>query len=121
LPAQPGELRLLRHRLDDWLRIREVGQEDRDAVVLAVNEATANAIEHGAQGHGRVELAAYVDGDRLEITIADRGTWTGRPGAANRGRGLLLMRALMDEVEIQPGSGGTRVVLRRRIGSKEPR
>jgi anti-sigma regulatory factor (Ser/Thr protein kinase) len=39
-----------------------------------------------------------------------------RKGTPDRGRGLKLARALMDEVDVQPGSEGTIVCLRRRIG-----
>jgi anti-sigma regulatory factor (Ser/Thr protein kinase) len=120
VPAQPAELTVLRRRLGAWLRARGQAEDDVEAVILAVNEAAANGIEHGAQGHGRVELSAELHADEVEISINDQGTWAHRPSVPDRGRGLLLMRALMDEVDIHPGDdgdGGTQVVLRRRMGS----
>jgi len=81
--------------------------------VLAVNEAAANAIEHGYRsGNGIVELTGEAQDGHLEVTITDHGSWKdGDPDPA-RGRGLDLMRTLMDDVEIRAGTVGTTVVLR---------
>jgi hypothetical protein len=46
------------------------------------------------------------------VTVTDHGRWR-EPRATTRGRGLPLMRALMDGVEVQPGAHGTTVTLRR--------
>ena len=70
-----------------------------------------NAIEHGHRdrpvGVGRPCAATL--GDRLELTVTDTGTW--KPpdpaGSPLRGRGIMLMRGLTDEVDIAPGEHGT--------------
>jgi anti-sigma regulatory factor (Ser/Thr protein kinase) len=54
------------------------------------------------------------DGE-VRITVRDQGRW--REGTrAEGGRGIILMRALMDEVDVVPGAEGTVVRMRRRIG-----
>jgi serine/threonine-protein kinase RsbW len=89
-------------------------------VLLAVNEAIANAAEFAyvdAPEPGTVDVsAAYDDGsDTLAVTITDRGRWRHDvpPELAHqlRGRGLPLMEALADEVAIARAHHGTRVTL----------
>jgi anti-sigma regulatory factor (Ser/Thr protein kinase) len=48
------------------------------------------------------------------VTVTDRGNWRDARGE-NRGRGLPLMRGLMESVEVEPADGGTSVVLRRTL------
>jgi len=112
----PEGLRPLRHRLQAWLELNGCTPDDADAVVLAVNEAAANAIEHGYRnGEGRVEVAGDLLDHELRMSVVDHGDW--RPGHPDpaRGRGLPLMRTLMDDVDIEPLTPGTRVILRRRV------
>ncbi len=117
LEGAPEELRPLRHRLRAWLDLRRTSPEVSEGVILAVNEAAANAIEHGYRGDtGPVVIDGDVRDDVLTITVVDRGAWSGTDPDPARGRGLPLMRTLMDDVEVEPLDPGTKVVLRRRFG-----
>jgi serine/threonine-protein kinase RsbW len=120
-PSIPEELRQVRQRLRDWLTIRSYPEHEAEALVLAVNEAAANAIEHGYRsGNGIVELTGEAQDGHLEVTITDHGSWKdGDPDPA-RGRGLDLMRTLMDDVEIRAGTVGTTVVLRQTPDDDDP-
>ena len=89
---------------------------------MATNEAVENAIEHGhrlSPEPFHVELA--VERSEVVITVRDRGRWQdserarGNDAAGDRGRGLTLMRAFMDDVEVSPSPRGTTVVLRRAL------
>ncbi len=83
---------------------------------VAVSEACANALEHAGCESGWLEVCARCEGHRLTFIITDRGLF--KPPSAerrecpNRGMGLPLMVALMDEVSFArtPG-GGTQVSL----------
>jgi serine/threonine-protein kinase RsbW len=120
-PSVPEELRLLRHRLRDWLTVRRYRSSEAEAIVLAVNEAAANAIEHGYQeGSGTIEVTGEASDGHLEITVTDHGAWReGGPDLA-RGRGLSLMRTLMDGVDVRPSPAGTTVVLRQALHGGVP-
>ncbi|HEX6844342.1 MAG TPA: SpoIIE family protein phosphatase, partial [Actinomycetota bacterium] len=120
VPPAPSALSGLRHRLDAWLRLRCLGDDDVDAAVLAVNEAVANAIEHGRAERARVEVEAEIEDLLLRVTVRDRGRWLDRPSEPDRGRGLLLMEALMDEVVLDRSPEGTTVTLRRRVTERQP-
>ncbi|EHB50269.1 putative anti-sigma regulatory factor, serine/threonine protein kinase [Mycolicibacterium rhodesiae JS60] len=108
----------IRDDFASWLRAR--GDLDRvrfSDVVLAVNEALANAAEfaylHG--GPGTLDVEAVHDGAILTITIADQGRWresTPATQSRSRGRGIPLMRALADDLTIDSSALGTTVCLR---------
>ena len=109
---EPSELGGLRHRIGSWLREHHLEEEEVASVVLAVNEAVANAIEHGGRGSVDVLVDATMDEGALTIEIRDQGRWQNRPSEPDRGRGLLLMQALMDEVDVERSSSGTLVRMR---------
>jgi anti-sigma regulatory factor (Ser/Thr protein kinase) len=60
----------------------------------------------------RVSLA-LVDSS-LTATVSDEGTWREK-GPAHDGRGLEMMHALMNEVEVERDVSGTRIKLRREM------
>jgi PAS domain S-box-containing protein len=118
-PAESGQLAPVRRALRGWLERCDLSATVVQNVLVAVGEACANAIEHGhrhAAGE-RVRLTAQVTATDLRLTVADTGTWkTPDPGAnTHRGRGVGLMRALMQQVTIEPGAAGTTVDMQMRI------
>jgi GAF domain-containing protein/anti-sigma regulatory factor (Ser/Thr protein kinase) len=114
--AKPDTLAPIRFLLRRWLLNRGATEDETFDITVASQEACANAIEH-AYGPGRAEFAveASYDAGRVAITIADQGRWR-PPRGTNRGRGLPLMRELMDDVEIAQGEDGTAVTLVRTLG-----
>jgi serine/threonine-protein kinase RsbW len=119
-PASPAELAGLRERLRAWLDEHGVGDEIERAVVLAVSEAAANAVEHGygCDGTGIVTVMARLVDDRLEVTVRDEGIWREERRDTDRGRGLMIMRAIVDDFSIAQENGAT--VLRMSQSAREP-
>jgi anti-sigma regulatory factor (Ser/Thr protein kinase) len=115
LPADPDELVLIRRSMERWLATSDVDERDAYRVTLAANEACMNAIEHGFGGPSAgFELDAELTGSQVDIVVRDRGKWRS-PRAPEDGRGLPMMRALMDDVEVTTGPDGTTVRLRRAV------
>jgi serine phosphatase RsbU (regulator of sigma subunit)/anti-sigma regulatory factor (Ser/Thr protein kinase) len=116
LSARPEQLVVVRRAIKRWLRNEVVTPADVQATVLAANEACANAIEH-AYGlrDATFEVRAQRYDDTIEVTVRDYGHWRA-PRGEDRGRGLDLMRAAMDDVEVTPSDAGTTVRLIRRLG-----
>ncbi|MEE6178244.1 ATP-binding protein [Mycobacterium sp. 050134] len=99
-----------------------LGAERFNDVLLAVNEAIANAAEFayvGAARPGTLDVNATYDAgsDALVVAVNDHGRWrTKVPQPAGgrqefRGRGIPLMEALADELTIDRTPHGTRVTL----------
>jgi serine phosphatase RsbU (regulator of sigma subunit)/anti-sigma regulatory factor (Ser/Thr protein kinase) len=116
LPARPASLASMRRALAQWLRLGGAAEDEVYEVLVACGEACANTVAHAhsAVSDAPFEVRARRERAEVEITVSDTGRW--RPASdERRGRGLTLMRELMDDVEIQPGSDGTSVTLRRRL------
>ena len=86
-------------------------------MLIAAGEALANAIEHGHRDRagGTVRLRVIAVADRVHVTVVDSGSWKPPVAAANRGRGIALMRALMNDVTIESLATGTTVHMHARI------
>ena len=119
IPADVGELASTRATLRGWLTRAGLEHEQTLDVLIAVGEAVANSIEHGhrEQLEGTVSLRATAFADRLHLTVVDTGKWKPSDHDPNslRGRGIMLMRALMQDVTIEPSEGGTTVRMHTRI------
>ncbi|HEY4603965.1 MAG TPA: ATP-binding protein, partial [Blastococcus sp.] len=119
LIADPAALPGVRRRLNSWLTALGMGEQDRVGVMVAVGEACANAAEHAYRGSepGPMSVTARVDVDGvLTVTVRDEGTW--RPpdrDPGDRGRGLLIMRQLVDRVVLEEEQQGTTVTLSLRL------
>jgi serine/threonine-protein kinase RsbW len=104
------------HWLDAHFAIDPVRFSD---LILATNEALANAAEFAYANAGRpgtMDVDAQFDplAGVLTVTIADQGSWRHRASVAPskaRGRGIPLMEALTDSTSIDCSQGGTRVNL----------
>jgi serine/threonine-protein kinase RsbW len=100
------------------------GEDDQHKIGIAVRECLVNAVVHGNRYNARkkVHLTVSRSPDRLEIRIGDEGehfdmSQLPDPLAdenllRHSGRGLLLMRAFMDEFQVRPREpNGTEVKL----------
>jgi PAS domain S-box-containing protein len=115
VPAEPHVLGPLRHTVRRWLREIDVSARVGYEILVACGEACANAIQHpyGA-GEGFLEIDVDLVDGAVEITVRDSGSW--RPlSPTGGGRGLHLIDALMDSVEVERGAGGTVVRMKRRV------
>jgi anti-sigma regulatory factor (Ser/Thr protein kinase) len=119
LLAERESAPLLRRLLSRWLSDRNASQVDTDSVLLAAAEACSNAIEHAYPPDRRnFRVTAACRGSDVIVTVRDWGNWR-PPRGENRGRGMVMMEALVDSVDIDPGDDGTTVTLRHHL-TEEP-
>jgi serine/threonine-protein kinase RsbW len=119
LPATPSSASLVRQRTRAWLDALGWPTDDGEDVVMAVNEAVANVVDHAYRGQphpGEVRVygwpANHPATSRVVITVADHGRWRPIPrDPGYRGRGLRMMHACMESVIIQPAAAGTTVIM----------
>lgn len=117
-----------RDQVRTWLRANRWSPAHTDDLVLAVNEAISNSIEHGYQispqappGEEMVEIRGAITRApdctrRVELTVRDRGTWQPPEDDphSTRGQGIRLMRACVEHMTIDSGGEGTTVILHSR-------
>ncbi|WP_234807440.1 SpoIIE family protein phosphatase [Mycolicibacter senuensis] len=117
LPAELPELSAARHRLRRWLAGTAVDQQRQAEMVVAIDEAVTNAIEHGSRCDPcqTVAVEAFVRDGTVAVTVSDSGRWSGDSSASRRsdrrGRGLTLINGLADRVDTVRAATGTRVTL----------
>ncbi|MCO1657187.1 ATP-binding protein [Pseudonocardia humida] len=116
-PLAP-QLAGVRQEVERWARANGLAEPLVEDVVLAAHEALANVADHAyPDGAGVATLdAQHLDGV-IETTVRDEGAW--RPPAADpgwRGRGLVIIRGLADEVDVHHDGTGTVVRMRWKQG-----
>jgi len=117
LPTEPEALASVRALLRRWLGNVRGSEQEIAEVVTACGEAATNAIEHAGAGYP-FEISGRVEGRNVEIVVRDFGAWRS-PREGDRGRGISLMRALMDTVEVVPTSEGTTVRMQRTLQEQD--
>jgi serine phosphatase RsbU (regulator of sigma subunit)/anti-sigma regulatory factor (Ser/Thr protein kinase)/DNA-binding NarL/FixJ family response regulator len=114
-PANPEELGAARAVLRAWLETIGASRSEVSEILLAANEACMNVIEHAYEERtGTFTLEGHLDGNTVVLIVRDDGRWS-EVRSRGRGRGLKLMEAMMDSVQLSFSSEGTIVVLRRTL------
>ena len=112
VPAIADRLAEIRRRLIVWLEPIGVSATGIADIVLVVNEACTNCIEHAYRGiaAGKILLMAKHTGGQIVVDIADHGVWQTPPSQpSTRGRGLPIMRAVSAGLDVNPSPEGTTV------------
>ena len=121
IPGCMANLELVREFVGRVARRSGFGDSEVDDIALAVDEACANVLEHGATRRTRqIDLRVKDEASgRFSITVLNRGARIpnerfAKPDSKRRirtrepgGLGLYLIRALMDEVELEHRSART--------------
>ncbi|HKW45009.1 MAG TPA: SpoIIE family protein phosphatase [Candidatus Eremiobacteraceae bacterium] len=116
LPAEPESSRTIRRGLRRLCAAAGLTEQRTLNVLVASGEAVSNAIQHayGVEG-GIVSVVAYRSDGSIVVEVTDAGKW--RPEREDgHGRGITLMRKLMDSVSIESKSDGTMVSMSVAIG-----
>lgn len=122
-PAKPDYLLLARLALSGLARELPVGDEVLADLKLALTEACGNAVRHAYSGDdGDVSVVFTVDDSRILMAVEDRGDGVALPDAPEfqtpvdspleGGMGMAIIRAIVDELEVEQGRDGRGTVVR---------
>lgn len=114
VPADPNAVRLLRRRMRAWVEAVDLEADLAESVVLIVDEAVTNAVEHACpdtECYVTLVAGPRACGGGFAVLVTDDGLWqeVGEPGY--RGRGIALMGELSDRSSIEATTSGTAVRL----------
>lgn len=112
--------RTVRGAVRDWAMTAGLEADTVDAVVLAVDEAVTNVIDHatttdtttadGARTRVVVTAAGRPCGGGVAVSVVDDGTWRTPPAdPGHRGRGIQVIGSLAQRSDINPDERGTTV------------
>ncbi len=109
LPAQPGRMKQLRSLVGEAAEQAGFLENDRDDIVLAVNEAFANIIKHAYHfdPDGEVRLVVFRTETALTVELHDDAESIDRSTVKSRslddispgGLGVYFIHKIMDETE----------------------
>jgi serine/threonine-protein kinase RsbW len=115
LPAAPDQLPGLRRQVGAWARSVGFPAESAQDLVLAVDEAASNAVEHAyptSAGSFTMLAACSRSAPTASVVLSDTGCWRAIPADPGmRGRGLTMMRSLAEVFHLVPTQYGSTVVL----------
>lgn len=123
IPVDKSDLMPTRARIGELANQMPFSHDDVFDLTLAAGEAIGNAVDHTAGSGVLATVSAYPD--RMVIEVTDCGNGFSEGGIPNkpdcdceRGRGIKLMRLLVDAVSIKcrKGSAGTIVRLVKLVG-----
>jgi serine/threonine-protein kinase RsbW len=116
IPARPEYITLGRLALTALAGVRPVSDETLHDLKLALTEACTNSVKHAYEegGEGTVDILYELQPDRLAVEVGDAGAGfeplhsDGANGdeLSEGGLGIEIIRAVTDEVEIEPREGG---------------
>ena len=115
-----------------FIRQGSLPADSENRLVLAVDEAVTNVIEHAYkfQLHGYIDIQANLDNDKVSFIITDNGKSFNpqvikKPNVMEfiksgekRGLGIFLMRQIMDEVKYTFKNGQNQVHLVKYINNR---
>lgn len=105
----------VRKQLAPWMRAAGASDELAADILIAVNEACTNSIEHGYRSvqAGTMRVDAQVRDDGIEVRVADSGSWKLPDDDTRlRGRGIPLMSAVSQRIHFERTPTGTTVEMR---------
>jgi serine/threonine-protein kinase RsbW len=124
IPSLPDQIQLVEEKGEQMSAVAGFDDDDRDSLAIALTEVVANAIYHGNQGNPdkTVTICFTVRKGYLSVEITDQGPGFNPHTIADpldpenllkdSGRGIFIVRTLMDSVEYRFNQGiGTTVIL----------
>lgn len=128
IPASPEYVGIARLCLSGVAARLHLPYDTVEDLKVALAEACTNAIQHAYKdGKGSVEIAFEADEKQLTIAISDKGKGFDYHSLAaktpdpeqERGLGLYLIRALVDELDVRSSPQGSTVTMVKKLHAEK--
>ena len=118
IPSRLEEMEAVHALIGQAMREYKLADEMAYWIELTINESMINAIQHGNKADPAKEATLKIssNGDSIEIIVEDQGKGFAIDSVADptdvanllkpSGRGILIIRSFMDEVDLSPREGG---------------
>ena len=118
IPSRLDALDAVHHLIEEASREFNLNEEIAYWIELSISESMINAIRHGNQSDPSKEATLRIssDGTAIEVIVEDEGTGFKLEDLADptdaqnllkpSGRGILIIRSFMDEVDMSVREGG---------------
>jgi len=128
----PDSIPVVEAFVEEKLKERVPSEDDRDSIAIALTEVVSNAIYHGNKQdpQKKVSVRGWIEAGKVRLEVQDEGEGFDPNSLGNpldpenlmkdSGRGIFILKALMDEVHFDFSRGGTVVTLVKLL-SPEPK
>ena len=126
LASEPEAVEEIEKLAAEAANVTGFNQEEQDSLAIAVTEMANNAVIHGNQRNPNKKVFVTIEASDSEVrlTIRDEGKGFNPETLSNpldpenllreSGRGVFIVRSLMDEISYDFSSGGTQVTIIKR-------
>jgi serine/threonine-protein kinase RsbW len=133
VPSRLEEMANVHTLVEEAIREYNLSEDLAHWIELTISESMINAIQHGnkCDPEKKATLKISSDGNTIEITVEDQGKGFQLDDVADptnvenllkpSGRGILIIRSFMDEVDLsRREGGGSRLRMVKRIPKEDP-
>ncbi len=133
VPSRLEEMAHVHTLVEEAIREYNLTEDLAHWIELTISESMINAIQHGnkCDPEKKATLKISSDGNQIEITVEDQGKGFQLDDVADptnvenllkpSGRGILIIRSFMDEVDLsRREGGGSRLRMVKRIPKENP-
>ena len=133
VPSRLEEMANVHTLVEEAIREYNLSEDLAHWIELTISESMINAIQHGnkCDPEKKATLKISSDGNKIEITVEDQGKGFQLDDVADptnvenllkpSGRGILIIRSFMDEVNLsRREGGGSRLRMVKRIPKENP-
>lgn len=118
IPSRLEEMQAVHALIEEVVKEFQLDEEIAHWIELTISESMINAIQHGNQSDPKKEASLKIssDGDAIEVIVEDQGKGFCLESIADptdlanllkpSGRGILIIRSFMDEVDLSKREGG---------------
>lgn len=123
LDADPGSVSAVRQAFVSWLTGVSLDDELLEDLSVVISELASNAMDGGEPGDPEGEVHAAVDGDVINLVVSNRlpegvtdiRHWDLDDPLRGGGRGLMIVRAYTDTLDVESSGGAVSVRCTRRF------